>query len=106
MARVQTPPILASIQSARTYAEQTTALRSVKNEVVGHIQKQHRWVAHGVLEPIVVILLSARPPSKLNGKSTRGYVAALRPLSEEEQVRLQAIQLLASFANGRMPAPS
>ncbi|KLU89735.1 armadillo repeat protein [Magnaporthiopsis poae ATCC 64411] len=100
MARVPTPPILASIQSARTYAEQTTALRSVKNEVVGHIQKQHRWVAHGVLEPIVVILLSARPPSKLNGKSTRGYVVALRPLSEEEQVRLQAIQLLASFANG------
>ncbi|KAL8366144.1 hypothetical protein RB595_004762 [Gaeumannomyces hyphopodioides] len=100
MARAQTPPILAGIQSARTYAEQTTALRSVKNEVVGHIQKQHRWVAHGVLEPIVVILLSARPPSRLNGKSTRGHAVALRPLLEEEQVRLQAIQLLASFANG------
>ncbi|EJT69398.1 armadillo repeat protein [Gaeumannomyces tritici R3-111a-1] len=100
MARAQTPPILAGIQSARTYAEQTTALRSVKNEVVGHIQKQHRWVAHGILEPIVEILLSARSPSKLNGKNTRGHAVAPRPLLEEEQVRLQAIQLLASFANG------
>lgn len=82
--------------------EQTAALRSLKNEVIGHVQKKEAWIKLGVLEPIVRTLASARSPGKLNGKDA-GVPLPERPLSEEESVRLQALQLVASFANGTFP---
>lgn len=55
----------------------------------------------GVLEPVVKILSLSRQPTRPNGKETsRSFVPAARPLSVEEDVRLQSLQLLASFANG------
>ncbi|KAF5004662.1 hypothetical protein FDECE_8849 [Fusarium decemcellulare] len=99
MARSQSPPILAQLRSARTLPEQTAALRALKNEVVGHIQKKELWIGLGVLDPIVRTLASARSPVKPNGKDSR-FPLAQRPLSEDESVRLQALQLVASFANG------
>lgn len=102
MARSQSPPILGQLRNARTLPEQTVALRALKNEIVGHIQKKELWVGLGVLDPIVRTLASSRSPGKLNGKDARLPVVQ-RPLSEEEGVRLQALQLVASFANGMLP---
>lgn len=99
MARPQSPPILAQLRSARTLPEQTAALRALKNEIVGHVQRKEFWVSLGVLDPIVRTLASSRPPVKPNGKDTR-FPLTQRPLSEDESVRLQALQLVASFANG------
>ncbi|KAH7153239.1 armadillo-type protein [Dactylonectria macrodidyma] len=99
MARPQSPPILSQLRSARTLPEQATALRSLKNEIVGHIQKKELWISLGVLDPIVRTLATARSPAKPNGKDAR-FPLAPRPLSEEESVRLQALQLVACFANG------
>ncbi|KAF4981194.1 hypothetical protein FZEAL_2963 [Fusarium zealandicum] len=99
MARSQSPPILAQLRSARTLPEQTAALRALKNEVIGHSQKKELWVGLGVLDPIVRTLATARSPVKPNGKDPR-FPLAQRPLSEDECVRLQALQLVASFANG------
>ncbi|CAM1510409.1 Fc.00g007440.m01.CDS01 [Cosmosporella sp. VM-42] len=99
MARSQSPPILAQLRNARTLPEQTAALRALKNEIVGHIQKKEAWISLGVLDPIVRTLAAARSPVKLNGKDPR-LPPVQRPLSEEEGVRLQALQLVASFANG------
>lgn len=99
MARSQSPPILGQLRNARTLPEQTAALRALKNEIVGHIQKKELWIGLGVLDPIVRTLASARSPSKLHGKDARLPVVQ-RPLTEEEGVRLQALQLVASFANG------
>lgn len=99
MARPQSPPILAQLRSARTLPEQTAALRALKNEVVGHVQRKEFWISLGVLDPIVRTLTSARPPVKPNGKDAR-FPLTQRPLSEDESVRLQALQLVASFANG------
>ncbi|KAL0940703.1 armadillo repeat protein [Colletotrichum truncatum] len=99
MARLSSPPILSQILSARSYIEQTSALRALKNDIVGHAQKKELWAGLGVLEPIVKILNAARSPAKVNGKDTRPHGNS-RGLSEEENVRLQVLQLLASFANG------
>lgn len=100
MARIQSPSILAQIRSARSHSDQAAALRTLKNEIIGHSQKKGKWVELGVLDPVVKILSSNRSPAKLNGKESRTHVAHPRPLSEEESVRLQALQILASFASG------
>ncbi|KAJ0294681.1 hypothetical protein CBS470a_000590 [Colletotrichum nupharicola] len=99
MARSSSPPILSQILSARSYIEQTSALRALKNDIVGHAQKKEQWARRGVLEPIVKILNAARSPAKVNGKDGAPH-ASPRSISEEETVRFQALQLLASFANG------
>jgi len=98
MARAQA--LLAQVRNPRCYADQTAALRALKNETVGHVQKKERWVELGVLEPIVKALAASRPPAKMNGKDSRANHAPPRPVSEEELARLQALELLAVFASG------
>ncbi|UNI20322.1 hypothetical protein JDV02_006420 [Purpureocillium takamizusanense] len=99
MARPQSFPILAQLRSAKTYPEQTAALQALKNEIVGHIQKKEAWIGLGVLEPIVLTLSASHSPAKPNGKDARTQLVS-RPLSDEDSVKLQALQLVASFANG------
>ncbi|XWW98610.1 hypothetical protein V2A60_006610 [Cordyceps javanica] len=99
MTRPQSSPILAQLRGAKTFPEQTAALQALKNEIVGHVQRKEEWVSVGVLEPIVRSLASARTNLKMNGKDIR-QPATMRPLSEEDSVKLQALQLVSSFANG------
>lgn len=99
MARQHSSPILAQLRGAKTLLEQKAALQALKNEIVGHVQKKEEWVSVGVLDPIVRSLSGTRAPLKTNGKEARPPSSA-RPLSEEESVKLQALQLVGSFANG------
>ncbi|PFH61549.1 hypothetical protein XA68_17052 [Ophiocordyceps unilateralis] len=100
MARPQDSSILALLLSAKSYPEQAAALRMLKNQVIGHIQKKEAWVALGVLDPIVSTLSeSSRSPARHNGKDARSQFA-IPTLSDEETVRLQALELIASFASG------
>lgn len=101
MARAHGHPILAQLRNARSLPEQTAALRALKNEVVGHVQRKEQWIGLGVLDPIVGALTSSRSPVKPNGKDSR-VLLTQRPLTDEESVRLQALQLVASFANGML----
>ncbi|RDA83927.1 hypothetical protein CP532_3633 [Ophiocordyceps camponoti-leonardi (nom. inval.)] len=94
-------PILAQLRGAKSYPEQAAALRLLKNEIVGHIQKKEAWIALGVLDPIVSTLVDpSSSPARLSGKDARLLQLATRPLSDEETVKLHALQLIASFANG------
>lgn len=104
MARPQNSSILAQLRNAKTLSEQATALQALKNEIVGHVQKKEAWIGLGVLEPIVRTLVSNCSPSKVNSKDA--YIQ-LSPstLSDEDSVRLQALQLVASFANGMIAPP-
>jgi hypothetical protein len=81
--------------------EQLSALQTLKNEIVGHDQKKEKWVENGVIEPVVKILESSRSSHSTSGKdNSRGRVLTSRPLTSEENVRLQALHILASLANG------
>ncbi len=93
--------LLAQLRRASSYADQIAALRTLKNETIGHIQKKEKWVRLGALEPVVKVLVAARSPAKLNGKDSRAGHVAIRPLSEKELTRLQALELLAVFASGK-----
>ncbi|GAO17684.1 uncharacterized protein UV8b_01330 [Ustilaginoidea virens] len=99
MARPQNSSILTQLRNAKALPEQALALQALKNDIVGHVQKKEAWIGLGVLEPIVRTLVTNRSPSKLNGKDANAHLLT-RPLSDEEYVRLQALQLVASFANG------
>lgn len=100
MARLHIAALLSPDQE-----EQLSALRTLKNEIVGHDQKKEKWVENGIIEPVVKILESSRSSPSTNGKdSSRGRVPPSRPLTGEESVRLQALQILASLANGTVPA--
>lgn len=99
MPKLEATPILGQLRSATTYAEQADALRSLKNDIVGHRQKKEAWVAAGVLEPVVKILETKRTPGKRNGKESR-FQSGSPEAAEEESVKVQAIQALSTFANG------
>lgn len=103
MARPQTSPILAQLRNAKTCPEQSTALQALKNEIIGHHQKKETWVSLGVLEPVIKTLTSARPTPKSNtAKDARPQASSRRPLSDEDDVRLQALQIITSFAKGML----
>ncbi|KAK4122907.1 ARM repeat-containing protein [Parathielavia appendiculata] len=100
MARVQAPPLLSQIRVARSNSEQAIALRALKDEIVGHIQRKEWWVQNGILEPLVEMLQNNVPSTaRSNGKELHqtGQPAVL---SENEVVRLLCLQLIASFAYG------
>lgn len=102
MARVQSPPVLSQIRVARTYSEQATALRALKDEIVGHSQRKEWWIQNGILESLVKILQnSVRPPASSNGKE-RSQLRQSGPLAEDEVVRVLCLQLLDSFAYGEL----
>lgn len=98
MARPEDFPILAQLRSARTLPDRIAALRALKNEIVGHGQLKEAWIGLGVLEPIVRTIGSSSRQSWANGKDVR--VPGYRPLSDEDGAKLQALQLVASLANG------
>lgn len=111
MARPQNNPILAQLRSARTTPDRTAALRALKNEVVGHVQRKEAWVGLGVLEPIVRTISSRSFAEKPNGKEPQKNQFASPHLSDEDGTKLQALQLVASFAHGshtpsKMQSPS
>ncbi|KAI0798809.1 armadillo repeat protein [Xylaria sp. FL0064] len=88
--------IIAQLNASPT--DRIAALRSLKNDVVGDVQKKTLWVQHGLIPHIVRLLLSSAPGRNRNGKGARQTFATLDAFTEDETVQLQALQLLASFA--------
>ncbi|KAL2021573.1 hypothetical protein VTK56DRAFT_7072 [Thermocarpiscus australiensis] len=101
MARVHSPQLLARITAARNCSEQTAALRALKDEIVGHVQRKEIWVECGILDLLVQVLQNDnRLPVRLNGKEPRSQTGLQDSLAADEVPRLLSLQLLASFAYG------
>lgn len=99
------PPseVLSAALLSQDQAEQLSALQSLKNDIVGHVQKKEKWIEAGVLESVVKILDTSRSDAQPSRRGSRGHaLPSSRSLTAEEAVRLQALQTLASFANGMM----
>lgn len=90
---------MSQIRNARNHTEQISVLRALKNDLVGHPLKKQEAVALGVLDP-VVRLTSNNQGSRPDGKS-HDHSFASKPLNEEELVRLQGLQIVASIALGK-----
>ncbi|RAK92171.1 armadillo repeat protein [Aspergillus costaricaensis CBS 115574] len=101
MTRASAPPLLLQLQNAETLSAQAAALRSLKNETIGHDQRKESWVRWGILPVLANILAARQSPGKgtasaeLNGGSKLRY-----PTSEEDEACLQAVIILGSLAQG------
>ncbi|TVY25892.1 Uncharacterized protein LHYA1_G005254 [Lachnellula hyalina] len=89
---------VSQIRNAKTPAEQISILRNLKNEIIGHPLKKELVVSLGTLDP-VVRLASNKLAARQDGKSHH-HSFAYKPLLEEETVRLQGLQVIASIALG------
>ncbi|CAD6449758.1 1efa7c44-e461-4426-b87d-424147c100c9 [Sclerotinia trifoliorum] len=89
----------ALIRNARTTTEQIANLRALKNEIVGHAPKKEMAVTMGLVEPVVRISFNKFNSRNQDWKA-HDHSYAIRPLEEEEMVRLQALQVLGSLAYG------
>lgn len=98
MAKPSFLPTLEQIHHPKTSAEHITALRALKNDIVGHQQKKETWVGLGILESIVEA--STSKANKKSQKSCQEQIIDAGILGEEETLRLQAISILGSLAYG------
>ena len=92
----RSPPTLSPVKGARDCNEQITALRALRDEIVGHAQSKKYWVQQGILESLVKMIRFNRVSPGLTNSPYRQPGS----LEEEQRVRLLALQLLASFAKG------
>lgn len=105
MGRSSMPPALLELTNPSSPEAQVNALRSLKNELIGHDQRKELAIRHGVVKPLVEILKAeARKGGKrrkgtLNGTSRADEDAAF-DWSVEDELRYQAILVVGSLALG------
>jgi hypothetical protein len=97
-------PWVVQIRNSRNTGEQIEVLRALKNEIVGHPPQKELVVTSGVLEPIIRLTFN-KNIARQDGKS-HDHSFASKPLSEEEVVRLQCLQVIASIALGKYLTPA
>ncbi|PSN68439.1 ARM repeat-containing protein [Corynespora cassiicola Philippines] len=120
MGRSTIPPALQELAHPTTPEAQVGALRSLKNEIVGHEQRKELAVLHGVVRPLAGILKAeARKGGKRrrgvmngSGNSTAGATAAAAAATAgregegkeewgvEDELRFQATLVVGTLANG------
>ncbi|PWY91278.1 armadillo repeat protein [Aspergillus heteromorphus CBS 117.55] len=101
MTRASIPPLLLQLQNAESLSAQAAALRSLKNETIGHDQRKESWIRWGII-PVLANILAARQPAGKAAASTELNEGAKlrRPASEEDEACLQAVIILGSLAQG------
>lgn len=104
MTRASTPPVLLQLQTADSPSSQAAALRTLKNETIGHDQRKEAWIRWGIV-PTLAKLLASRPPndktstiSEINGTASGRDLAY--PKKEVDEACLQAIIVVGSLVQG------
>ncbi|PYI04218.1 armadillo repeat protein [Aspergillus sclerotiicarbonarius CBS 121057] len=101
MTRASAPPLLLQLQSAGSSSAQAAALRSLKNETIGHDQRKESWIRWGIIPVLANILAARQSPGKGPVSAEHSGGSRLRyPTSEEDEACLQAVIILGSLAQG------
>ncbi|PYH42630.1 armadillo repeat protein [Aspergillus saccharolyticus JOP 1030-1] len=99
MTGASAPPLLLQLQTADSLPAQAAALRSLKNETIGHNQRKEAWVRWGII-PVLAKILASRY-GKDNVTPEANGAAKLRCFqSQEDETCLQAIVIMGSLAQG------
>lgn len=110
MGRSTIPSALVELSNPSNPEAQATALRNLKNEIVGHEQRKELAVLHGVVKPLAGLL---RIETRRGGKRRRGIQNGSlgirggendRPTewTAEDELRFQATLVVGSLANGEL----
>lgn len=105
MTRAAAPPTLLQLQTAESASTQLTALRSLKNELIGHDQRKEACVVAGIIPTLAQILRSRRPGKAASTEPNRSVLNHSGPYvgSEGSEAGLQAILIVGSLAQGMCP---
>jgi hypothetical protein len=99
MALPQSP--VERLRTSKTCSEQCASLQLLKNEITGHIEKKEKYVEQGVLDQVVRLLQTSRSAQNNSDRDRRESISQQRRPSEQEEARLQSLQVLSIIANGR-----
>jgi len=94
MARTSSTSVLAQLPFLLSPDTRVAALRTLKNELIGHDEKKEMWVRSGVLKPLATVMTSHISPDMRTNKRAESR-------SEQEEARLQAIIVVGSLAQGQ-----
>ncbi|KAM5464020.1 hypothetical protein MauCBS54593_007196 [Microsporum audouinii] len=95
MTKVVSPHLLDDVRNADSTAGRITALRALKNDIIGHHQKKQAWTELGIL-PLLSDVLSSRRGvgKKIDCQRPRQHQ------TEEDEMCFQAITVIGSLALG------
>ncbi|KAF1811151.1 ARM repeat-containing protein [Eremomyces bilateralis CBS 781.70] len=105
MGRPVAPTALQELQTPSSIPAQIGALKTLKNEIIGHDQRKELVIRHGIVEPLVRILSTYSRTSgkkRMRERSDNGDNAE-KSWTEEDDLRLQATLIVASLGNGGLP---
>ncbi|OGE51459.1 hypothetical protein PENARI_c013G05643 [Penicillium arizonense] len=99
MTRAAAPPILEQLQSAESVSAQITALRALKNELIGHDQRKEALVAEGII-PALSQVLTSRWPATNQNETALPQDRSTQKSPEDCEACLQATLVVGSLAQG------
>ncbi len=79
---------------------QATALRMLKNEIVGHDQRKERLVCDGVVDMLVGVLSLHQRTTGSRKSDANGPTPVTWSWTQKDEVRLQATFVICTLANG------
>jgi hypothetical protein len=100
MTRAAAPPILLQLHCAESVSSQIIALRTLKNELIGHDQRKEAYIAEGIIPALAQVLASGWP-------GTSEYIESQdrATLEENHEACLQATLIVGSLAQGAHQVP-
>lgn len=87
------PRAISNLATAQTTHEQISAVRHIKNALVGHPTNKEAFVRHGLVDVLAQILSAS-------SSKDRTILKDGSPPTDEEEVVLQALVLLRSIVKG------
>ncbi|KAH0541875.1 hypothetical protein FGG08_003680 [Glutinoglossum americanum] len=103
MTRPAVAPILTQIRNPSSLGSQVSALKALKNELIGHEQKKEMWIGLGIVIPIVHLLGHSKTSGKRRSRELNGtgiYSQIVQDKPDEDEARLQATIIVGSLAYG------
>lgn len=98
------PEAIEQLRNPTAPDSQTLAIKYLKNETIGHKQRKRDLIRHGGVAALVTLLGAT---SRARGKRRLSETQCARlpgdksgSWSDEDELRLQAILLISSLANG------
>lgn len=106
------PEALGALRIAGTAKERISALKQIKNDIIGHERKKEAVIRNGIVELLVTALGSGKSKGKKRslssieaGRTNRLQVSnSVEDWDVEDQLRLQTVLVVTSIAHGEDPS--